>query len=71
MDYSDSQLPEAEQGTEADFNIGAKVYHPTFGLGVVKRREGRGDGAKAWIAFERGGLKLLMLKFANLRPIAD
>jgi DNA helicase-2/ATP-dependent DNA helicase PcrA len=46
------------------------VTHPTFGAGVVRRREGRGDAAKAWVNFERAGLKLLVLKFANLKPIA-
>jgi DNA helicase-2/ATP-dependent DNA helicase PcrA len=51
--------------------IGARVIHPTFGRGIVRRREGRGDGAKAWVNFERGGIKLLVLKFANLRLIAD
>jgi DNA helicase-2/ATP-dependent DNA helicase PcrA len=71
VDYSDSQLPEAEQGADAGLDIGAKVHHPTFGYGVVKRREGRGEAAKAWIAFERSGLKLLVLKFANLRTIAE
>ncbi|MBV8773398.1 MAG: UvrD-helicase domain-containing protein [Deltaproteobacteria bacterium] len=70
VDYSDSQLPEPEAAA-TNLSIGAKVQHPTFGRGVVKRREGRGDSAKAWIAFERGGLKLLVLKFANLRPIAE
>ena len=71
IDYSDSQLPEAEGASPASLNVGAKIYHPTFGHGVIKRREGRGDAAKAWIAFERGGLKLLVLKFASLRAIAD
>jgi DNA helicase-2/ATP-dependent DNA helicase PcrA len=71
VDYSDSQLPAEEGAAVASLSIGAKVYHPTFGRGVIKRREGRGEAAKAWIAFERGGLKLLVLKFANLRAIAD
>jgi DNA helicase II / ATP-dependent DNA helicase PcrA len=70
VDYSDSQLPEADAAAN-NLGIGSKVYHPTFGRGVIKRREGRGDAAKAWIAFEEGGLKLLVLKFANLRAIAD
>ena len=71
VDYSDSQLPE-EDGAGGDaLGVGAKVYHATFGRGVIRRREGRGDAAKAWIAFERGGVKLLVLKFANLRPVAD
>ena len=51
--------------------IGARVIHPTFGRGMVRRREGHGDGAKAWVNFDRGGIKLLVLKFANLRLIAD
>jgi len=39
--------------------------------GVVRRREGHGDGAKVWVNFDRGGIKLLVLKFANLRPVAE
>jgi len=69
VDYSDSQLPEPDSA--ADFSTGTEVIHPTFGRGVIRRREGRGDAAKAWVNFERGGVKLLVLKFANLRPIAD
>jgi DNA helicase-2/ATP-dependent DNA helicase PcrA len=71
VDYSDSQLPEEDEAAPANLNIGAQVYHRTFGRGVIKRREGRGDAAKAWIAFERGGLKLLVLKFANLQAVAE
>jgi DNA helicase II / ATP-dependent DNA helicase PcrA len=71
VDYSDSQLPdEGHSGGGDSFGVGSKVNHQTFGNGVVKRREGRGDAAKVWIMFERGGLKLLVLKFANLRPVA-
>jgi ATP-dependent DNA helicase UvrD/PcrA len=70
VDYSDSQLVEPEAGS-GDFSAGTAVIHPTFGRGVVRRREGRGEAAKAWVNFERGGVKLLVLKFANLRPIAD
>ncbi len=69
VDYSDSQLPDSD-GASA-FAAGTEVIHPTFGRGVIRRREGRGDAAKAWINFERGGVKLLVLKFANLRPIAE
>ncbi len=70
VDYSDSQLPDSD-GDSGDFcAIGAKVQHVTFGRGVVRRREGRGDATKVWVAFERGGLKLLVLKFANLKPVA-
>ena len=50
-------------------SVGAQVMHPTFGRGTIRKREGRGDTAKVWINFDRGGVKLLVLKFANLRPI--
>src|SRR5262249_29479061 len=73
IDYSDSQLADGEvQAHAADgLGVGARVIHPAFGRGVIRRREGRGDGAKAWVNFERGGVKLLVLKFANLRLIGD
>ncbi|HVN64316.1 MAG TPA: hypothetical protein VMT58_06745, partial [Candidatus Binataceae bacterium] len=64
-------LPDSDRVAMDGPAIGARVIHPAFGRGIVRRREGRGDSAKAWVTFERGGVKLLMLKFANLRPAAD
>jgi DNA helicase-2/ATP-dependent DNA helicase PcrA len=72
VDYSTSQVSENGDAGDGDhLAVGAHVVHQTFGRGVVRRREGRGDGAKAWVHFERSGVKLLVLKFANLRPVAD
>ncbi|HEY6420447.1 MAG TPA: UvrD-helicase domain-containing protein [Candidatus Binataceae bacterium] len=73
VDYSDSQLGDDMEAAASDggFAIGARVIHPAFGRGVVRKREGRGDAAKAWVSFERSGVKLLVLKFANLRLIAE
>jgi len=72
VDFSTSQVPEDGDGGDGDnLAVGAHVVHQTFGRGVVRRREGRGEGAKAWVHFERSGVKLLVLKFANLRPVAD
>jgi DNA helicase-2/ATP-dependent DNA helicase PcrA len=65
-----ARLPD-DDGAGDDLAIGAHVMHQTFGRGVVRRREGRGDGAKVWVNFDRGGIKLLVLKFANLRAVAD
>jgi ATP-dependent DNA helicase UvrD/PcrA len=70
VDYSDSQLPDSAAG-RGDLAIGMRVIHQTFGRGVVRRREGHGDGAKVWVNFDRGGIKLLVLKFANLQPVAE
>jgi ATP-dependent DNA helicase UvrD/PcrA len=70
VDLSESQLPEEELCPDG-FTVGAQVIHPTFGRGVVRKREGRGDAAKVWVRFNRGGMKLLVLRFARLRRIAD
>jgi DNA helicase II / ATP-dependent DNA helicase PcrA len=70
VDYSDGQLECGEEPHEA-VAVGARVMHSTFGRGIVRRREGRGDAAKVWVDFDRAGLKLLVLRFANLKPIAD
>ncbi len=72
VDYTDSQMPETEQASGGDgLGVGARVIHPTFGRGVIRKREGRGDSAKAWINFDRAGIKLLVLKFANLQLLGD
>jgi DNA helicase-2/ATP-dependent DNA helicase PcrA len=71
VDYSDSQVPEDAGNGGGGLGVGARVVHPSFGRGVIRKCEGRGDSAKAWVNFERAGLKLLVLKFANLRSIAD
>jgi DNA helicase-2/ATP-dependent DNA helicase PcrA len=70
VDYSESQLP-FEHEADGGIAVGMRVEHPSFGAGVVRRREGRGENAKAWVHFDRAGTKLLMLKFAKLRLIAQ
>src|SRR5271157_1055946 len=71
VDYTDSQLAADDDDAAPDgLGVGARVIHPTFGQGILRRREGRGDAAKAWVDFGRAGVKLLVLKFAKLRPIA-
>jgi DNA helicase-2/ATP-dependent DNA helicase PcrA len=70
VDYTDSQVSYHDDG-RTDLAIGTRVVHQTFGRGVVRGREGHGDGAKVRVNFDRGGIKLLVLKFANLRPVAE
>ncbi len=52
--------------SDAGVKIGMKVRHTLFGPGVIKRREGKGEGEKVTVYFEDGRVKVLMLKFANL-----
>jgi DNA helicase-2/ATP-dependent DNA helicase PcrA len=70
LDYSSSQLG----GTSAQFGespgedleVGVWVMHPTFGPGVVKSREGRGEDLKVWVYFPSAGTKKLKVKYAGL-----
>ena len=53
--------------TTCKFNIGEKVKHNTFGIGVVT--EFLDNGEKIKIDFERLGVKTLLLKYAQLETI--
>jgi DNA helicase-2/ATP-dependent DNA helicase PcrA len=70
LDYSSSQLGEVSfQGGESagkDLEVGVWVMHPTFGPGVVKSREGRGEDLKVWVYFPSTGTKKLKVKNARL-----
>ncbi|SRR5579875_680594 len=73
VDLSDGQpfFGEGDSpGVTQTLRVGARVEHPTFGPGYVRRLEGRGESTKAWVHFDRGGLKLLAVKYARLRLIA-
>jgi DNA helicase-2/ATP-dependent DNA helicase PcrA len=43
------------------------VEHPTYGTGIVVRREGDGDNAKITVSFARHGLKKLVEKYVTLK----
>jgi DNA helicase-2/ATP-dependent DNA helicase PcrA len=70
LDYSSSQLGEVSSqfGESAgdDLEAGVWVMHPTFGPGVVKSREGRGEDLKVWVYFPSAGTKKLKVKYAGL-----
>lgn len=46
-----------------DLRRGQKVIHPTFGPGVVKRTEGKGDKAVATVDFFGSGVKKILVSF--------
>ena len=54
--------PKGGQGV----SIGCTIVHERFGRGVVQALEGTGLDAKATVAFENAGTKVLMLRFAKL-----
>ena len=49
-------------------SVGQTVEHNRFGVGVIKSMSGAAPDMKAVIDFEEYGEKLLLLKYAKLRP---
>ena len=60
-----STTPKGNSGS-GPVQVGRKVYHKTFGDGVVLRIEGRVEDARIQISFADHGVKWLLLSHANL-----
>ncbi len=69
MDYSYSQLNGVD-GSGA-LTAGTRVRHPMFGLGIVRRSEGKGETEKVSVQFARAGMKKLMRRHARLEVLAE
>jgi len=54
-----------------DIEIGMKVEHERFGIGVVINIEGSDPNTKAIVDFKEAGTKNLLLKFARLKIVLD
>jgi DNA helicase-2/ATP-dependent DNA helicase PcrA len=52
-----------------NFTVGSVVFHEVFGIGRIVDLSGNGDKASAVVDFENFGRKLLLLKYANLKPV--
>lgn len=64
-----SQTYEGNFESLTDVEVGERVKHQRFGLGVIKGLEGSGPNKKAVINFDNAGEKKLLLKFAKLEKI--
>ena len=53
----------------SELREGQRVEHDRFGYGTILSMEGEGPNKKAVVAFDNGGNKTLLLKFAKLRII--
>jgi len=71
MDYSYSQEAPEAFGGNGCLPPGTKVRHPTFGVGIVRRSEGRGEQEKLLVQFARAGTKKLIRRFANLEIVGE
>lgn len=54
---------------DGELAAGVKARHPSFGVGIVRKIEGKGEKAKVVIYFPRFGERKLVRKFAKLDVI--
>jgi DNA helicase-2/ATP-dependent DNA helicase PcrA len=64
IDYSDSQLAHDET---PPLEPEQRVEHPIFGAGRIMEVVGAGPATKATIRFDRAGVKVIKVKYAQLR----
>jgi DNA helicase-2/ATP-dependent DNA helicase PcrA len=61
--------PDFTPSNPSDISTGMTVEHGRFGRGKIINMEGKGEGAKATIFFQKEGQKNLLLKFAKLKIV--
>ena len=59
-------VPEPAEEYGSGIHLGMKVRHAKFGVGTVRKIEGRGDDQKVIVWFASGGPKKLLVRFAGL-----
>ena len=62
-----SYIPGDVPNTE--FKIGQRVFHDSFGEGVILNYEGQGSNARVEVNFDSSTTKWLMVEYANLKGI--
>jgi DNA helicase-2/ATP-dependent DNA helicase PcrA len=67
VDFSDAQWAADDLPV---IRAGMRVEHPIFGQGRISEVAGAGESAKVTIKFERAGVKMIKLKYAQLRILA-
>jgi len=66
-DYSYDQGGSGDDAaSDAGVRKGTRLRHPIFGAGVVVEVIGRGPSQKLRIQFDRGGVKTVLVRYANL-----
>jgi DNA helicase-2/ATP-dependent DNA helicase PcrA len=69
--YNKKSFKETKLEFEEEIGIalGQKVFHKTFGEGIVLNYEGSGDSARVQINFDKAGTKWLVMAYAKLEKI--
>ena len=61
-----SYIAEEQIEEDATCRVGTRVRHATYGEGVIRAVEGKGEKAKVTVHFRSYGVKKLILGYANL-----
>ncbi len=59
-------VPEPSEEYGSGIHLGMKVRHAKFGVGTIRKIEGKGDEQKVVVWFASGGPKKLLVRFAGL-----
>ena len=59
----------AEYITNNEATLGRKVIHEKFGIGTIVSVQDSGDDKKLTVAFDKQGVKALLLSFAKLKMV--
>lgn len=57
------------KGTSVLINLGDKVQHAKFGVGVIVKTSGTGEDMEISVAFPENGIKNFILKYAPIRKV--
>jgi DNA helicase-2/ATP-dependent DNA helicase PcrA len=66
------QQPDYEsisQDGPAGYAVGMRIRHESFGAGVVRKVEGKGEQTRVTVIFDLGGERKFLAHFAPMRPI--
>ncbi len=68
-EFAQHMAGELGSDTGLGFNLGQRVRHAKFGVGIIVDFEGQGERARVSVLFEGAGTKWLVLSYAKLEAI--
>ncbi len=70
-EFSDFDQRPVDDSEASPFREGAHVQHPQFGVGMVRRCEGKGEDQKVTVSFQSGRVKKLLVRYAHLTLLTN
>lgn len=67
--YSYEEETSGPEGEGSAYRPGMRVQHPDFGIGTVRKCEGRSDNLKLTVQFKTSGMRKLLLNYCTLEVV--